>query len=97
MKHLIGKSMTKKVKFLNEDLVIRKLSVADVLKVQELTKKNSEDNDNSLDILGFVITTAVEGAQELTTEEIEQFPLEELSKLSTEIMEFSGLGNVKSK
>ena len=97
MKHLIGKTMTKKVKFLGEEVVIKKLTVAQVMAIQELTKQTTEDKDNSMEILGFVIINAVEGADELSSSNIEQFPLEELSRLSGDILEFSGLGNVKQK
>lgn len=94
MKHLIGKKMTKKVKFLGEEVVVKKLTVAQVMAIQELTQAAGE-KDNSMEILSFVITNAVEGAEELSSSDIEQFPLEELSRLSSDILEFSGLGNVK--
>lgn len=96
MKHLIGKTLSKKVKFLGEELTIKKLTVAQVLAIQEMTK-NTEDKDNSMDILGFVVKGSVEGAEDLTGEDIEQFPLEELSRLSNDILEFSGLGNGQRK
>jgi hypothetical protein len=86
--------MTKTVKFLGEEVVINKLTVAQVMAIQELTQ-NAGEKDNSMEVLSFVITNAVEGADSLSSDEIEQFPLEELSRLSSDILEFSGLGNVK--
>lgn len=97
MKHLIGKSMSKKVKFLGEEVTIKKLTVAQVMSIQELVKQTAEGEDNSMEVLSFVITNAVDGAADLTKDEIEQFPLEELSRLSNDILDFSGLGNVKAK
>jgi hypothetical protein len=93
MKNLVGKSMTKKVKFLNEEVTIKKLTVAQVLDIQELSKAATGD-DSSMDILAFVVMNAVEGAETLTNDELKQFPLEELSRLSNDILVFSGLGNV---
>ncbi len=97
MKHLVGKTMSKKVKFLGEEVTIKKLTVAQVLQIQELTKTTTEDKDNSMEVLSFVITNAVDGAEDLGQSEIEQFPLEELSKLSSDILEYSGLGNGSKK
>jgi hypothetical protein len=93
MKKLVGKSMTKKVKFLNEEVTIKKLTVAQVMEIQELSKKVDEDT-GSMDILSYVVRNAVEDADELTDDELRQFPLEELSRLSGDILTFSGLGNV---
>jgi hypothetical protein len=39
----------------------------------------------------------VEGGEDLTDEDFETFPMDELSKLSTEVMKFSGIGQDAGK
>jgi hypothetical protein len=97
MKHLIGKTMSKKVKFMGEDVNVRKLSVAQVMEIQEKSKASAEatDDNASLDLLQYVISKAVDGAEELSEEDFKNFPIDELSKLSNEILTFSGLGNAQ--
>ena len=97
MKHLVGKSMTKKVKFMSEDVTVKKLSVAQVMDIQEKSKQAGTDENAGMDVLQYVIGCAVEGASELTKDDFESFPVDELSKLSNEILTFSGLGNVLPK
>jgi hypothetical protein len=93
IKNLIGKKMSRNVKFMGEDVKITKLSVAEVLDIQEKAK-NLEGNDaEGFNILKSVIRSAVEGGDELSDEDFQGFPMDELSKLSNEIMKFSGLGN----
>ena len=102
IKGLVGKRMSKKVKFMGEDISITKLKVAEVMEIQEASKKlaevESEDDENmGLDILRTVIRAAVEGGDELTDEDFVEFPMDELSKLSNEIMKFSGIGEGAGK
>jgi len=102
MKNLVGKTLSKKVKFLGEEVVIKKLNVAQVMEIQSLTssgvKEGAEESDaNSLNILLYVITAAVEGSEDISQDDLKQFPLDELSSLSASILEFSGLGNAQKK
>lgn len=88
---LIGRKMSKNVKFLGEDVKINKLSVAQVMDIQAAATATAEENQG-LELLRKVIRMAVEGAEALTDEDFSGFPMDELSKLSTEIMKFSGIG-----
>lgn len=97
MKHLIGKAITKKVKFMGEDVTVRKLSVSQVLEIQEKSKAAADNDQSSLGLLQYVIACAVDGAQDLSEEDFSSFPVDELSKLSNEVLSFSGLGNVASQ
>lgn len=96
-KALVGRKMTKNVKFMNEDVKISKLSVSEVLDIQEKAKKLEQDESLGFDVLRTVIRSAVEGAGELTDEDFATFPMDELSKLSAEIMKFSGIGQDQGK
>jgi hypothetical protein len=94
MKHLVGKVMSKKTKFMGEDVTIKKLSVSQVMEIQEKSKAVGEDENASIQLLQYVISCAVDGADELSTEDFSAFPVDELSRLSNEVLTFSGLGNV---
>ena len=50
-----------------------------------------------LNLLQGVIRASVEDAKDLTDEEFATFPMDELSKLSNEIMKFSGIGAAEGK
>lgn len=91
IKALVGRKMTKNVKFINEDVKITKLSVAEVMEIQDKAKHTTEDADTGFDLLKRVIKMSVEGASELSDEDFKTFPMDELTKLSTEIMKFSGI------
>jgi hypothetical protein len=90
---LRGKRVTKTVKFLNEDVQVRKLTVSEVKEIQELAKtvEGQEDNDG-LDILQKVISLSVVGGEELTADDFAAWPMDELSTLSNTIMKYSGFG-----
>jgi hypothetical protein len=97
MKHLVNKPMTKKVKFMGEDLEVRKLSVGQVIEIQQMSKAIGDDEKASLELLQYVISSAVKDAKDLTPDDFMEFPIDELSKLSNEILSYSGLGNVQQK
>jgi hypothetical protein len=82
--------VSKKVKFCGEDIEIKKLSLGQVLEIQELAKAK-EGEDSSFAVL---ITVLKYGAPELSSSEDDEFkeiPMDELSTLSGEIMKYSGM------
>lgn len=93
MKSLVGKRNTKIVKFLEQDLTISKLSLADVTEIQQMSRDRAEDEANGLDVIRTVLRKGAEGAGDLTNDELDTFPLDDLNLLSKQILEFSGLGN----
>jgi hypothetical protein len=97
IKSLVGKKMTKTVKFIGEDVKISKLNVAEVMQIQEKAKLLESDQTTGLDLLKKVIKLSVEGASDLTDQDFDSFPMDELSKLSNEIMKFSGIAGDQGK
>lgn len=97
MKNLVGKRVEKTVDFVGDEVTVRKLSVAEVKKVQELvakfggTDKKGEPKDPMGLVLG-VIRLGVVGADELTDEDFDTFPIDELNNLVSEVLSFSGIG-----
>lgn len=97
IKSLVGKKMTKKVKFMGEEVEISKLSVAEVMDIQSKAQGLKEDDAEGFNVLKAVIRSAVADASDLSDEDFASFPMDELSKLSDEIMKFSGLGKDAGK
>lgn len=97
IKGLVGKKMTRSIKFMGEDLKISKLSVAEVMEIQDKAKSLEKEDSAGFDVLKTVIRSAVDGGSDLTDQDFENFPMDELSKLSTEIMKFSGIGGDQGK
>jgi hypothetical protein len=94
LRGLIGKRITKKTKFMGETIEISKLKVIEVQELQEKAKaltKGESTEDADFEIVKHVIRAAAEGAADMTDEEFEGFPLEELASLSNEIIKYSGI------
>lgn len=94
--------LTKNVKFMGVDVAMRKLSVGQVLQVQEKAKALSRmddggDADANIEMLTFVIRAGVEEMSSYTNEEFLALPMDELSSLSSEILKYSGLHNKEAK
>lgn len=85
MKEFLGKNLTRKVKFMDGEVEVKELTVADVKNIEAETKK-LEDNEDQIEALHYILRLAVVGAEELTDEEIDSLPIAELTKLSEEIM-----------
>ena len=84
--------VSKKVKFMNEDVEIVKLSVSHVLTIQEMAAAVKEDNEkDNIGLLLYVIRQAAPEFKDYTDAELYELPMEELTKLSGEIMKYSGL------
>ena len=93
MKTLVGKRISKKIKFMNEEIVINKLSVEEVIELQKESAELKEESSDGLRVLRKIIRSSVEEANELTDDEFNKLPMSELANLSTEIMKYSGMGD----
>lgn len=94
MKHLVGKSITEKVPFMGDEVEVKKMTVGEILELQKVIAKvgDSDDAAKQIGLLRDIIKVAVLGADELSDADFDTFPIEELNKLSTKVMELSGLG-----
>jgi hypothetical protein len=105
MKHLVGKAQkTVKVPFMDDTTVeVKKLTVAQVKEFQvKLESAKGEDTTESgLNIQRSVIRMGVVGAEDLTDEELDSFPLDEVVNLAQKVLELAGVkgveGNVSTK
>lgn len=94
MRKFAGKIQTKEVSFMDDKIVIRKLSTAAVRRIGKVSEEAEGSEDDSIKILLAILSEGVV----LETEEapidaalLEEFPLDELNNLSTAIMGFAGV------
>jgi len=97
MKHLVGKLLTEKVPFMGDEVEVKKLTVGQVMSLQKSIDKAAKSNDeqSQLKLLCDIMKIAVIGAEELTDEDFNTFPIQELTGLSEQIMRLSGLGGTE--
>lgn len=92
---LRGRKMTKPCNFLGEKVNIIKLATGQVKEIQELAKQleadEAEQEEGGLKLLTTVIKMGVEEGEQLEESDFTAWPIDELRKLSEEIMKFSGL------
>jgi hypothetical protein len=98
MKHLVGKTVTKKTDFLGNEVTIRKLSTAQIkaLQVMNSTPAKDGEDQNVLNIR-MILRSAVEGAKDVTDAEFDDWPLEDQGLLAGEIVKFSGMANTSGE
>jgi len=94
---LVGRKMFKNVKFMGEEIKIQKLSVAQVLEIQAKAKEVEKDEKEGFNVLKTVVRAGTVDAEDLSDEDFDNLPLDELSKLSSAIMEHSGIGEKSGK
>lgn len=90
MKHLVGKQVTKKVAFMGDEVEVKLLTVGQAREIEELNKKvhkKAEKDRDHLAVLFKIIRMGVIGAEDLSDEELETFPVSELTKISQSIMD----------
>lgn len=97
MKHLVNKVVSEKVPFMGDEVEVRKLTVGQVMELQGVINAAAESTDENaqLKLLCDIIKVAVVGADELTDEDFNTFPISELTNLSEHIMRLSGLGGTE--
>ena len=111
IKSLVGKKVKKAIQFMGEEIIIFKLSVGDVMAVQNLAQATdmsaeeavtavvgSEEKElPGMEIIRLVFRKAVEGGIELDDADFLTFPMDELATATNEIMKFSGVGQTEGK
>jgi len=97
LKRFVGKVITKNVKFMGETVEIRKLTLDQVLGIQALAKEqsvkaNTPDSDiDQFEMVKYIIREGVVGGEELDDDDFLSLPLDEVTKLSEELMKYAGV------
>jgi|SRR5210317_1030662 len=97
LKSFVGKKQEKSVDFMGEKIPVRKLTVAQVMEIQEKAKDAGEDESRNFDLLKDVIRYGAEGGDDLSDEDFDSFALDDLTKLSSAIMKHSGISPEQGK
>jgi hypothetical protein len=97
IKGLVGRRVSKKFRFMDQDVKINKLTVSEVMQIQDMAKEAEKNENEGFNILKMVIRLSVEDASDLSDGDFDTFPLDELTKLSSEIMKFSGINPEQGK
>lgn len=95
---IVGERITKTVKFMGKDLKISKLSVGEVEEVQkkvEEFKKSDAPDEGGMELLKLVIRLSVEGGADITDDDFNVCPMDDMSKLSDDILAYSGMKSGK--
>ncbi len=90
---MVGKRSSRDADFIGSKVTIYKLSVAEVKRIQKIALEQDqlpEDERDELAVVSVVISSSVEGGADLKREDFEAWPMDEIRKLSTAIMKFSG-------
>jgi len=99
MKHLVGKAQkTVKVPFMdNESVEVKKLTVSQVKEFQKKLEeiKGQDSTESGLDIQRSVIRMGVVGAEDLTDDDLDSFPLEAVVNLAQKVLELAGVRGVE--
>lgn len=94
MKNLVGKVITQKTPFMGDEVEVRKLTVGQIIEMQDIINKAAKvkGTEGQIKLLRDIIRISVVGADELTDEDFNTFPIQELNQLSEAILSISGLG-----
>lgn len=95
MKDFVGKVQTRPVPFMDGEVEVKTLTVGNARDIEAKTREINEAGDQAdqLELLRYVIRLSVVGAEDLTDDELDGFPVSELTKLSEAIMGMSNEGN----
>lgn len=91
IKALVGSRQNKNHKFMDQNVTIQKLTYAEVMQVKELAQGIENDDAKGFELLKFVVRKGTQGGDDLTDDDFQTFPLDELSGLSSAIMKHSGI------
>jgi len=94
MRKFAGKIQTKEIPFMGDKLEIRKLTTAGIRRIGKASEAGEGSDEDSLKILLAIFTEGVvleEGEKALDLPLLEEFPLDELNKLASSIMEYAGV------
>jgi len=93
MKKFVGQVQTKTAPFMDGEVEIKVLTVGQAKRIEEETKamqKLPTEEQDQLALLRSVIRMSVVDAEDLTDDEIDSFPVAELTKLSEAVMGMTG-------
>ena len=76
---------------MNQEVEIKQLTVKGIKDLQKSLDKNKDDDVSGLKTLSAIFKQTVVGAEDMKESEFEDFPIQALTKLSQDILEYNGL------
>jgi hypothetical protein len=96
MRKFVSNLPTKEVDFMGDKITIRKISAGAVKRIGQTSQKLQEKGQDA-DTLTVLVSILQEGVvlgkddEAITTDLLEEFPIDELNALSSAIMEYGGV------
>ena len=98
IKSFLNRRITTKTKFMGEEVDISKLTTNQVMEIQAAAEANKAEKMAGLKMMISVIRAGCPAlVADCTDEDFYQLPLDEVSKLSSEIMSYSGMTGDQGK
>ena len=76
---------------------IKQLTVKGIKDLQKALDTSKTDDVTGVKTLSAIFKCTVVGAQDMTEKDFEKFPIQALTKLSADIMQYNGLGATDEK
>ena len=92
LRALVNNRSTKVVTFMGARIEINKLTLAECTEIQKVAKDiDAENPDKAFDLLKHIIRVGVPAAMDFTDEDFESFPMDDLNKLSDNVLSYAGM------
>jgi len=92
LRALISIRQSKTVNFMGEKLRINKLTLTECTDVQtEAQKIDAERPEQAFELLKKIVRTGVPIAKDFTDDDFGMFPMDDLNKLSDEVLKYGGM------
>jgi len=92
LRELINVRTTKTVPFLGQKIEINKLTLAECTEIQKLASEiTPETPEKGFELLRHVITVGVPAASDFNEDDFNNFPMDDLNKLSDEVLKYAGM------
>jgi len=92
LRSLVAERQSKLIPFMKKQLRINKLTLTECTDIQaEASKIDAENPQQSFELLKRIVRTGVPIAAEFTDDDFGVFPMDDLNKLSDEVLKYGGM------
>ena len=92
LRELINKRQLKQVNFMGSKIEVNKLTLAECTEIQTFAQKvNAENPEAGLELIREIVRVGVPAASDFTDEDFSAFPMDDLTKLSDEVLKYAGM------
>lgn len=92
LRTLSSERIVKRIKFMNHHVEIIKLTLSEATEIQKAARALDPKNDGeAFDILKLIIKMGVPAAADFEDVDFDNFPMDDLNKLSEEVLKYAGM------